>query len=241
MATLRAVLFDYGDTLFRFRYDERTHVQALDGLLRELGEDEVSADALFLEVDRRLGPALDARGEHGEMDYLALVREALEAVGVSVQDAALASAMRVEHRGWDGNRELHADAVALLRGVRERGLAVGMVSNAFDIPELMHEDLELMGIAELFDVAVFSSELGVRKPHPDIYLHVLDRLGVAPAQAIFVGDRVLEDVVGPGRLGMQTCLACYYRRDAGDHGLADHRIDAPLQLLAIIDDLGTRG
>jgi len=237
MAALEAVLFDYGDTLFRFRYDERTHAAALAGLLDELGRADVSADALFVEFDQRLGPGLDARGEHGELDYLALVRDALAAVGVVVDEQALLRAMRVEHRGWDRNRELHPDSLQLLAAVRERGLRVGMVSNVFDIPELMHEDLALMGLTDLIDAAVFSSELGVRKPHPAVYLHVLELLGVAPAAALFVGDRVREDVAGPAALGMRTCLARYYRNDGGDQRLADYRIDAPLELLPICDQL----
>jgi len=88
---------------------------------------------------------------------------------------------------------------------------------------------------------VFSSELGVRKPHPAIYLHVLELLGVAPDAALFVGDRLREDVAGPAALGMRTCLARYYRSDDGDQGLADYRIDAPLELLAVIDALRSPG
>ena len=127
------------------------------------------------------------------------------------------------------------EAIELLRGVRQRGLGVGVVSNAIDPGELMREDMALQGIAELVDVAVFSSELGIRKPHPGIYHHVLDGLGVAPWQALFVGDRVLEDVVGPARIGMRTCLATYLREDAGDHSLADHIAVHPLDVLRIVD------
>ena len=201
MAVLEAVLFDYGDTLFRFRYDERTHAAALAGLLEELGRADVSADALFLEVDHRLGPGLDARGEHGELDYLALVRDALAAVGVVVDEQALLRAVRAEHRGWDANRQLHPDSLRLLAAVRERGLRVGMVSNTFDIPELMHEDLALMGLTDVIDAAVFSSELGVRKPHPAIYLHVLELLGVAPARRPVRGRPRARGRGRPGRAG----------------------------------------
>ena len=67
----------------------------------------------------------------------------------------------------------------------------------------------------------FSSEIGLRKPAPRIYQAVLERLGVEPADALFVGDRVREDVQGPAALGMRTCLVTYFRVDAGDHGLAD--------------------
>ena len=51
---------------------------------------------------------------------------------------------------------------------------------------------------------------------------------------------MLEDVVGPGRLGMQTCLACYYRRDAGDMGCRPPQSSAAAAA-SIIDDLGSEG
>jgi predicted HAD superfamily phosphohydrolase YqeG len=50
-----------------------------------------------------------------------------------------------------------------------------------------------------------------------------------------VGDRVLEDVVGPARVGMRTCLATYLRDDDGDHSLADHIAARPLDVLRIVD------
>ena len=56
---------------------------------------------------------------------------------------------------------------------------------------------------------------------PEIYEAALERLGIRPADALFVGDRVREDVQGPAALGMRTCLVTYFRIDAGDHSLAD--------------------
>jgi FMN phosphatase YigB (HAD superfamily) len=44
------------------------------------------------------------------------------------------------------------------------------------------------------------------KPHPSIYRHALDKLDVAPAEAIFVGDKLKVDVAGPQRLGMRAAL-----------------------------------
>jgi putative hydrolase of the HAD superfamily len=240
MDVLAAVVFDYGDTLMSFAYDEATHVRSLTTLLGHLGVTGVAGERLFAEVDRRFGSALEARGEEGELDYAELVRESLVAFDLGIDRRPLLDALRAGHREWDGNVSVLPEAVELLRGVRQRGLAVGVVSNAIDPGELMREDMALHGIAELVDVAVFSSELGIRKPHPGIYRHVLDGLGVAPSQALFVGDRVLEDVVGPARVGMRTCLATYLRDDPGDHSLADHVATHPLDVLGIIDYVNQR-
>ena len=92
-------------------------------------------------------------------------------------------------------------------------VAAGWITNAFDPPSLLHRDLEQMGIAQRVDVAVFSSEVGKRKPHRAIFDRALEALGVAPESALFVGDRLYEDVRGAGEVGMKTVQAVWFRAD----------------------------
>jgi putative hydrolase of the HAD superfamily len=125
--------------------------------------------------------------------------------------------------------------------VRARGLRIGIVSNTFDPPDLLHADLVSDGVAERVDAIVFSSELGLRKPAPEIYRAALDALDVEPANALFVGDRVREDVQGPAALGMRTCLVTYFRVDGGDHGLADAVAESPADVLATVDTIMAAG
>lgn len=229
---LDAVLFDYGDTLFAFRYEQRIHEQAVRALL----------DALAVDADPQ--PLVDGFWRHfealraelpdnGEIVYQELVAAMLAEAGVETTDAGLYEALRAEHRTWAPARELHPQSVELLETLRGDGLRIGLVSNAFDPGEFMREDLAVHGIAELIDAAVFSSEIGVRKPDPRIYRVVLDELGVEPERALFVGDRVLEDVQGPAALGMHTCLATYYRADEGDHGLAGAVATEPFDVVSV--------
>jgi putative hydrolase of the HAD superfamily len=56
---------------------------------------------------------------------------------------------------------------------------------------------------DVFDGDVFSAEEGVRKPDTKIYRRALARLGVAPAEAIFVDDR-LKNVEGARQVGMRA-------------------------------------
>ena len=84
-----------------------------------------------------------------------------------------------------------------------RGLALAVISNWDDRLPAVLEDL---GLARWFDVVVVSQEVGVEKPHPAIFEHALDRLGLAPEQVLHVGDRVREDVEGALALGMEGLL-----------------------------------
>lgn len=88
----------------------------------------------------------------------------------------------------------------LLRALGERA-RLAVVSN-FDYTPTALDILERAGIADLFQAVVVSDEVGWRKPHPEIFSRALASLGVAPAEALFVGDRADIDVVGAQRMGM---------------------------------------
>jgi putative hydrolase of the HAD superfamily len=66
---------------------------------------------------------------------------------------------------------------------------------------------------------VFSSELGKRKPHPEIFGRALSALEVRPEAAVFVGDRLYEDVGGASAVGMTTVQALWFRADENPDGI----------------------
>jgi putative hydrolase of the HAD superfamily len=238
---LEAVLFDYGDTLLEFRLDDELWLGAMrDMLLAAGGPPERAAD-LRGEIERRVTELTADPDDHAELVYEEVVAGALAAVGTSPGPELLRTAIEAQHRGWLGARRLHPKAHWLLQEVRARGLRIGIVSNTFDPPDLLHADLVSDGVAERVDAIVFSSELGLRKPAPEIYRAALDALDVEPANALFVGDRVREDVQGPAALGMRTCLVTYFRVDGGDHGLADAVAESPVDVLATVDTIMAAG
>jgi putative hydrolase of the HAD superfamily len=103
----------------------------------------------------------------------------------------------------------------------------------------MKQKLAAMGLANYFDAVTFSSEVGVRKPHPEIYADALKKLGADPARTLFVGDRVLEDVQGPKALGMRAVLTREWRQE-NDPGVADFVIQRLGELPAIVARLVPR-
>jgi HAD superfamily hydrolase (TIGR01509 family) len=232
---LEAVLFDYGHTLLDFRFDEDVWLGGLRDMLAAAGGPPERAPELREELRRRLA-RLDADpDDHAELVYMEVVAEALAAVGTPAGPDLVRAAIEAEHRGWASARHLHPRALWLLDEVRARGLRIGIVSNTFDPPDLLHADVAADGVAERVDSVVFSSEVGVRKPGPAIYRAALDALGVEPRKALFVGDRVREDIQGPAALGMRTCLVTYFRVDEGDHGLADAVAASPTEVLEAVD------
>jgi putative hydrolase of the HAD superfamily len=91
-----------------------------------------------------------------------------------------------------------------------------------------------MGLAERLDFSVFSSEVGTRKPHPAIFERALEALGVEPERALFVGDRLYEDVRGASEVGMTTVQALWFRADEHPDGREpDHQAFTQMDVLNI--------
>ena len=211
---LEAVLFDWGDTLMRFAYDESLVEAGHQAGLHAVGADRLpEAGALSAHFRERYLPYFWVPGTIEEIEYPGLVRQCFSDLGLDLDDSQLEAFLEAEHAAWQPARELGATTHALLESLRARGLKLALVSNAFDPPSLLHRDLEQMGIAQRVDVAVFSSEVGKRKPHRAIFDRALEALGVAPERALFVGDRLYEDVRGAAEVGMKTVQAVWFRAD----------------------------
>jgi len=82
-----------------------------------------------------------------------------------------------------------------VRHARAAGLATALLSNSWG------NEYPREGWTELFDVVVISGEVGLRKPEPEIYRLAAGRLGLAPAQCVFVDD-LMPNIRGAQAVGM---------------------------------------
>jgi putative hydrolase of the HAD superfamily len=236
---LEAVLFDWGDTLMQFAYEPELVEAGERAALEAIGRDDLpDADALAAHFRERYEPMFWIPGTIEEIEYPGLVRQLLADFGVEISDGELDRFLEAEHAAWEPARRLASTTHALLEALRNRGLKLALVSNAFDPGWLLHRDLEQMGLTERVDFAVFSSEVGKRKPHPVIFRRALEALGVAPANALFVGDRLYEDIRGGNDVGMTTVQALWFRADENDEGgEPDFRAFTQVDVLTIADRL----
>src|SRR5215210_7033659 len=204
--------------------------------LAAIGRDGLPAEAALTDHFREhYEPLFWVPGTIEEIEYPQLVRRLLGDFGVEVDDEELARFLEAEHRAWDAARILAADTHPLLEALRARGLRLGLVSNAFDPGWLLHRDLEQMGLAQRLDFSVFSSEVGKRKPHPAIFERALAALGVDPSRALFVGDRLYEDVRGAAEVGMTTVQALWFRADENPEGAEpDHQAFTKVDVLNVV-------
>lgn len=105
----------------------------------------------------------------------------------------------------------------LLRDFSNKGYSLMLACNTRRPPEQRRETLTKAGISELFYAEIISSELGFGKPNPDFYdvvIHNIYKQGYKPNHALFIGDSLERDVLGPMKFGMQGLLVgCTYKRN----------------------------
>jgi putative hydrolase of the HAD superfamily len=90
-----------------------------------------------------------------------------------------------------------------IRRLRDDGMALALLTN--NVKEFGSAWRAAFPVDELFRVVVDSSEVGLRKPDPRIYELTCERLGVAPASAVFLDDN--RDNVGAATaLGIESVL-----------------------------------
>jgi putative hydrolase of the HAD superfamily len=96
-------------------------------------------------------------------------------------------------------RALRDDAEPTLRALRGRGIRLGVLSDCtHELPEIW----STLPIAPYVDATVFSVQVGMRKPHPDLYTTVARSLGVVPAECVYVGDGGSGELTGAAQAGM---------------------------------------
>jgi len=210
---IRAVLFDWNNTLVRFEWDDDLLVA---GHRAALGRDDEAFTARYCEL--MLGDA------HGYRPYAELLAE----LGVENVDAFIDA----EHEAWRPAHTVLASAQALLEALRARGVRTGLVANSWpDPPRVLRADAGGYGLAPYLDVLVFSGDVGVRKPHPEIFLHACRELGVDPTETMFVGDRLETDVQGAAAVGMTTVQALWFTADDTSGIEADFMAFTPMDVL----------
>lgn len=208
---LRAVLFDYGHTLVDFHRTEEALLDAyarIRQLVIEAAEQETSvpeAATLVRVVAGAVDEIVQASYQEQrleELDLLAVFEEVLGGLGLRLPQQVVRRIVALDHLAFRSCIVLPDETRAVLVDLRRRGLRLGFVSNAHFLPDLLREDLRLLGLATLLDAGVFSCEVGVRKPDPGIFRSVLGELGVGGDQTIHVGDRVRDDIGGACASGL---------------------------------------
>jgi putative hydrolase of the HAD superfamily len=124
-------------------------------------------------------------------------------LGVHPTEDQLDETVRLREAMQENLLRLRPETVPVIGQLRARGLRIGLVSDCTaELPEAWPR----LPVAPLVDAPVFSFVEGTRKPDPRLFRAAADRLGVAPAACLYVGDGGGRELTGSAAVGMHPVL-----------------------------------
>ncbi|HEX3905761.1 MAG TPA: HAD family hydrolase [Polyangia bacterium] len=202
----RAILFDAGFTL-TFHDGARIAAYAAQaGVTADAAALERAERALRAELRETEGVVMRTHADGGFSWHERLYRRLLALAETPGDDASLDRAAAVilrAHRASNAWRRIGAGVRQALERLRAAGFQLAVVSNSEGTIEQMLVEIELR---DLFATVVDSSVVGFTKPDPRIFAIALERLGVAPGDALMVGDSPSADVDGARAVGIRAAL-----------------------------------
>jgi len=208
----RALLFDLGSTLIEYEsipWDE-LGIECAESARRYLLNKgyEVPGEEEFHEAfaDIREGYRELARESLVEWDVPTVGGKLLNKLNINHDDDLIDKFFDAYYEPVDSRLYIYDDVLETLERLKDSYPLMGLISNTV-FPERAHlKELKRFGIEPFLDFTVFSSTFKLRKPHPDIFYHAVNLAGCAPREALYVGDRYVEDVEGPEGIGMSAIL-----------------------------------
>jgi putative hydrolase of the HAD superfamily len=165
-----------------------------------------------------------------------MARFCLERVGLDGPARLAELTEAFEEASQSNGVDVVAGALEALEEVRRAGRPAALICDTgFSPGRVVRRILADKGFLALLDVLAFSDEVGVPKPHPRMFRHALDGIGVAPASAAHVGDLRRTDVAGARALGMRSIRFRGIYDDDSDEPEADVVISSMSELASALD------
>ena len=205
---IQALIFDYGNTIIEFSHKQvETLNQSLRLLLEELyGPCDYDR---FCEIRRHQIIAPYATEEFIENDRKGICIELVrELYGITPNDTQVRAMQENKHNAFIRTVEL-PDYIPRVLSSLQQHYKLAFISN-YPCRSTITGSLEKLGINKFFEVIVVSGELGIVKPHPDIFRVCVEKLNLPPEKCIYVGDNWLADIQGAKRFGMQAVHTVQY-------------------------------
>jgi len=238
---IRAIIFDLGGTLVEYKlpgtnwtqFEQAGAEATFAHLVRQghkLPPRKVFVDEVVKEVQLRWRQVTEQGGNLRLADVL---RDVCGRYAVVLLPPEVEAAVHNYVTPLSAHATALPGAKETLQTLCARGLKIGLVSNTMWPGHYHLDDLARHSLAGYFHHTLFSADVGVWKPHPEIFHRSLSALGVTPHESVFVGDFLLHDIVGAQGVGMKGVHIMTGELSA-DSAEPDGRISALAELPALI-------
>ena len=216
MQHITAIGFDLFETLITVEPLRRE--EAVGRLMRSLKSSGVAiTDEAFFPIYRTAARRFMEAAQHNgkETHNRFWVSTALQELGHDVQpdDPRIALAVETYFSAFVDYAAPIPGTVEMLATLKGKYL-LGLLSNLTHAPAALRI-IDKLGMTSFFDAVVVSGQLGYRKPHPRVFLALLDQLGTRKEQTAFVGDNLDADIRGARQMGIQPIWMTYVQAQKG--------------------------
>jgi HAD superfamily hydrolase (TIGR01549 family) len=242
---IKAVLFDLGETLLDFGRIKPAEVFAAGAkssydYLRRLNQPVGGFKSYFwrnllnLRMQRWI-----SWFKRRDFDALALLKR------VGAKNGLTLTAEHWETLAWLWYEPLsrigriEPDTKETLTMLKDNGLKLGIVSNTFVHGTSLEKHLKQLGILDFFTVRLYSYEFAFRKPDIRIFRMAAERIGQAPQNILYVGDRIDKDIKPAIKSGMSAVLKAAYTNSGRKLPPGVPRITRISELPALIEKINT--
>jgi putative hydrolase of the HAD superfamily len=201
----KAVLFDFYETLLNIRTDEEDPA-VWDKLARYLQYQGISIDAGALQqayVDLAKQRLEQNHQRFPEINVYSIFQKILSDKGHANSTQLITSTAQLFRVLSIRHFELFSDTLLTLQTLRQN-YTIGLITDAQRV--FLEPEIQITGLQSFFDVMIVSSDYDFHKPDPRMFTMALEKIGVAPEQALYVGDSWSRDIVGAQSVGIQAIL-----------------------------------
>jgi len=205
MPRIRAVIFDYYNTLIDIKTDEdKPEVFRFLSLYLQYYGLHMNEQTLKAALDHEKKRYLKTKDEaYPEVDLEVVFSNILEKEGINNPFGA-ESCCKLFRLLSRERFQLFPDSIPVLKEIKRSGYAMAVVSDAQKVFCL--EEGEMLGLNQYFDHIVLSTQFGFRKPDRRLFAIACDLLDVAPDRAVYIGDDPKKDIKGAQQAGMSAIL-----------------------------------
>jgi len=147
-----------------------------------------------------------------------------------ILSSEFASTRRARQRLLPGARDVIASLAA--------NHALAMLTNG--APDLQREKIAATGLESFFKEIAVSGEFGIGKPRPEIFRHLLEKLGVSAQEALMVGNSLERDIAGAKNAGIRSIWIRVPGSEEQAEARPDHTITSLAEIPAILENIASK-
>ena len=223
---IKLIIFDIDNTLTDFIRMKDTSIDAAIQSMIDAG--------LMFPPDRIKEEIYRIYKDEG-IEYQKVFNQLLLNLIDGVDYKILAAGIVGYRRAREASLVLYPHVKVTLIELMKRGLKLAVISDAPRQEAWLR--LCYLQLHHIFDIVLTHEDTGEYKPSPAPFELVLERLQIAPAEAMMIGDWPERDIVGASELGIRTVFARYGDTFGTESSGADYEIDDIFRLVEIVDGI----